>query len=483
MEEEHSLMTRHLIIGGGPAAINAIETIREFDGGASAITLVSDEPAYSRMVLPYYLADRIPKQHVFTGDDAYFARLKVARVFGQRVVRIDPQVKQVVLQDGQALPFDDLLIATGSSAVVPPIPGADLPGVLPMWTLAHAEAALQAAAGLARPEVVFVGAGFIGFTVLNGMHKRGWKLHVVEMADHVLPRMLDRDSASLVENWLRRQDVALHTATTVHGIEAAANNRKRVTLANGTALDADLVVVATGIRPNLDLVQGSGIRTDQAILVNDRMQTNLPFVYAAGDIAQGPDLLGDKPAVHAIQPTAVDHGRVAGANMAGHDARYPGSLLMNILDVCGLQCASFGRWGEQAEAFTIRNPDRPVYRRLLWSGDQVTGAIFVAPANELGMLNDVGMVKGLIQTRTPLGEWKAYLRDNPFDVRRPYIACRVAQKLVGTTLLGRPSKARQYRFGGAEPVPQVTRPQAHEAFVDTKNETEARVRDGREGRA
>ena len=460
-------MTEHLIIGGGPAAINAIETIRDFDGGASAITLVSDEPAYARMVLPYYLADRIQRQQVFTGDDAYFDRLQVKRVLGRRVSRIDPQAKRVALEDGSTLPFDDLLIATGSAAVVPPIPGADLPGVRPLWTLGHAEAVLEAAAGLERPEVVFIGAGFIGFTVLNGLHKRGWKLHVVEIADHVLPRMLDADSATLVEDWLRKKGVVLHLGTTVRGI-AEAGGRKRVSLANGGAIDADVVIVATGIRPNIDLVRDSGIATDQAILVNDRMQTNFPFIYAAGDVAQGPDLLGEASVVHAIQPTAVDHGRIAGANMAGQDVRYPGSLLMNILDACGLQCASFGRWGEQTEAMTIRNPDRPVYRRLLWTGDQITGAVFVGQAAELGMLNDVGMVKGMIQTRTGLGDWKEYLRQNPFDVRRPYIAARVGQKLVATTLLGRPSKPRRYRFQGAEPAPQVTQPQAHQVFVETK---------------
>src|SRR5207244_12530237 len=104
---------------------------------------------------------------------------------------------------------------------------------------------------------------------------------------------------------------------------------------------------------------------------NVRIESHFPFVYAAGDVAQGPDLFGDKPAVHAIQPTAVDHGRIAGANMAGHDVRYPGSLLMNILDACGLQCASFGRWGEAAaETMTIANPDGSIYRKLLWTGDQ-----------------------------------------------------------------------------------------------------------------
>src|SRR5262249_33234579 len=152
---------------------------------------------------------------------------------------------------------------------------------------------------------------------------------------------------------------------------AETNGRKQLTLADGSSVTADLVIVATGIRPNLDFIAGSGVQVDEGIVVNERMQTNFAFIYAAGDVAQGPDLLGDKPAVHAIQPPAVDHGRIAGANMAGRETRYAGSLLMNVLDACGLQCASFGRWGEAAaEAMTIHNPDRPVYRKLLWTGDQ-----------------------------------------------------------------------------------------------------------------
>src|SRR5262249_50035714 len=160
-----------------------------------------------------------------------------------------------------------------------------------------------------------------------------------------LPRMLDTTSAQLVESWLQSKGIALHLGTTVQSI-VEIDNRKRVVLANGQQLEADLVIVATGIRPNMELVDGSGIAVDQGILVNDRRQPTFPFIYAAGDVAQGPDLLGDKPVVHAIQPTAVDHGRIAGANMAGQTVHYPGSLLMNILDACGLQGVSFGRWNE-----------------------------------------------------------------------------------------------------------------------------------------
>ncbi len=462
-------MTHHLILGGGPAAINAIETIRDFDGGASKVTLVSDEPAYSRMVLPYYLANQIPLKQVFTADAAYYDRLKVDRLIGRRATRVDPQAKQVTLADGTTLGFDDLLIATGASATLPPIPGTDLPGVQPMWTLAHTNAVLQAAGNKARPEVVLIGAGFIGFIVLNAMYKRGWKLHVVELADQVLPRMLDRDSARLVEAWLGGRGVLLHLGATAQSITDEGGGVKKVTFRNGKAVFADLVVIATGIKANLDFLQGAGIQIDQGVLVNDRMQTNYPFIYAAGDVAQGPDLLGMRPMVHAIQPTAIDHGRVAGANMAGAEVRYPGSLLMNILDACGLQCASFGRWADgAAEAMTMWNSERPVYRKLLWTGDQITGAIFVGQANDVGMLNDVGMVKGIIQTRTALGPWKEFLRENPFDIRRPYVACQVAKKLVAQTLLGRPAKARGYRFQGRQAKPQITEPLAHELFVGTK---------------
>jgi NAD(P)H-nitrite reductase large subunit len=460
-------MTHHLIIGGGPAAINAIETIRQFDGGASKLTMICDEPAYSRMVLPYYLANQIPKQQVFTGDDAYFKTLNFERLIGQRVSKVDTAGKQVTLSDGSKRSFDDLLIATGSTPTKPPIAGIDLPGVFPLWNLAQTDAVLQATSGIAKPEVVLIGAGFIGFIVLNAMYKRGWKLHVVEMADQVLPRMLDRASAKLVESWLQTKGVALHLGTTVEAI-TEAGKRKRVTLSSGKSVDADIVIVATGIKPNLDLVAGSGIGVDQGIIVDDRMQTNVPYIYAAGDVAQGPDLLGGKPAIHAIQPTAVDHGRIAGANMAGRDVHYPGSLLMNITDVCGLQCASFGRWSEQAEDMTICNSTRPLYRKLLWTGDQITGAVFVGPASDIGMLNDVGMVKGILQTRTPLGTWKAFLRDNPFDIRRPYIAAKVAQRLAATTLLGQPTKPRHYRFQNIQPTPQVAKPEAHKLFVNTK---------------
>ena len=456
-------MTQHVIIGGGPVATNAIETIREFDGGSSRITLISDEPAHSRMAIPYWLAGNIPREHTYTADDGYFRKLGVDARIGIRAIRIDVAGRQLQLSDGAGLPFDDLLIATGSSPIRLPIPGSDLPGVQPLWSLEHAQRVLETTQGLQRPRVALVGGGFIGFIVLNAMFKRGWDLTVVEREAHLLPRMLDADAAMVVEKWLNGRGVKTFCSSTVTEIREAGAQRQ-LHLQGGKTLDVDLVILAIGIRPNIDLAQAAGIETDDGILVTDRMQTSVPFIFAGGDVAQGPALFSDRREIHAIQPTAVDHGRVAGANMAGQDVRYAGSLLMNVVDVCGLQCSSFGNWSNAgATAMVISNPPDFIYRKLLWSDDRITGAIFTGRPNDMGMLNDIGMVKGLMQTNTPLGPWKEYLAQNPFDIRRAYVASGVAQKLTKTTLLGRPFRGRAFQFGDAQPAAPVGK--AHADYV------------------
>ena len=153
--------------------------------------------------------------------------------------------------------------------------------------------------------------------------------------------------------------------------------------------------------------------------------------------------------------------------MAGQDVAYPGSLSMNVLDVCGLQCVSYGNWhDENAEPLEISSSATNVYRNLLWSGDQITGAMFVGQANNVGMLTDVGMVKGIMQTQTSLGPWKDFLVKNPFDIRRAYIGSKVAAKLAATTLLGRPAVSRGFHFDNQQPSVKPT-PQ-HAAYVGTK---------------
>ncbi|MBI4736426.1 MAG: NAD(P)/FAD-dependent oxidoreductase [candidate division NC10 bacterium] len=431
------MATRHLIVGGGTAGLNAIRTIRAHDRGESEIVLVSAERPYSRMVLPYYLGRSIAEAHVFTATPAHLAQLQVQAHLGRRAATLDPAANRLTLDDGTVLPYDNCLIATGSSAVRAPVPGADSPGVHSFWTLPQARGVV----GEIREgsHVVLVGAGFIAFTLLNALLARKAHLTIVEIAPQLLPRMIDRTGAEMVEKWLRRDGVAIRTGATLTAIEDA-QGQKRLRFRQGEDLLADAVLMATGIRANLEWLQGSGIWVNRGIVVDDHLRSSVGNVYAAGDVAEGLDLVTGQPAVHAIEPTAMEHGRVVGANMAGRNIAYRGSLLMNIVEVCHLDIASFGAWDDPAaEAVAATRPERWAYRKLLWRGDRLVGAMILGMSSDIWTTNDVGMLKGLVQAGSDLGPWKEHLRRHPFDIKPAFIAAGTTARLLPQTILGRPS--------------------------------------------
>jgi len=428
---------RHVIVGGGTAGLNAILSIREHDRGTSAITLVSAERPYSRMVLPYYLGRSIAESHVFTLTPARLAQLQVQAYIGQRAADLDATANRLTLDDDTILEYDDLLVATGSSAVKAPVAGADMPGVHSFWTLPQARSVVaQIREG---SHVVMVGAGFIAFTILNAILALKARLTVVEIAPQILPRMIDRTGAELVTRWLTRHGVTIRTGASLTAIEDATG-RKYLRFREGEDLVADVVIMATGIRTNLEWLSGSAVRVNRGILVDDHLRSSVPNIYAAGDVAEGRDLVSGQPAVHAIEPTAMEHGRVAGANMAGRDVAYRGSLLMNIVEVCHLDIASFGAWDDPAaEAFAATRPERWAYRKLLWRNDRLVGGMILGMANDIWTTNDVGMLKGLVQSGGRLGAWKEHLRRNPFDIKPAFIASGTTARLLPETTLGRPS--------------------------------------------
>jgi NAD(P)H-nitrite reductase large subunit len=430
---------RHLIIGGGTAGINAIRTIREEESEKSEITLVSAEKPYSRMVLPYYLDRSIAESHVYTATAKVLADWGVKTHLGRRATALDAPAKACTLDDGTKVEYDDCLIATGSSPVKAPVPGADGRAVHSFWTLDQARAVI----GEITPgsHVVMVGAGFIAFTILNSILSLGAKLTIVEVAPRILPRMVDDTGAGLVETWLKKHGVAIRTGVKLAKI-ADVKGRTQLKFASGADVIGDVVIMATGIRTNLDWLKSSGVMINRGVVVDEHLRSSVPTVYAAGDIAEGRDLVTGEPAVHAIEPTAQEHGRVAGANMAGKDVRYRGSLIINIVEVCHLDVASFGAWDDaKAEVATGLQADRPAYRKLLWRGDRLTGAIILGPSTDIWAGNDVGMLKGLIQSGVSLARWKAHLKKHPFDVKPAFIASKATSTLLPETILGRPSKA------------------------------------------
>lgn len=430
--------TRHVIVGGGTAGTNAITTIRQYDRGASEIILVAGEPPYSRMVLPYYLKGSISESHVYTANASRLRDLDVQSYIGRRAVGLDTQANTLTLDDDTELPYDDVLIATGSSPVRPPVAGADGGRIHSFWTMEQAQGVIRDITPGCH--VVMVGAGFIAFTILNAILARGARLTVVEIAPQILPRMIDQDGAALVETWLRDHGVAIHTNAELTAIEDAAG-QKRLRVRDMADLLADVVIMATGIRTNLDWLDGSGIEINRGILVDEHLRSNVTNVYAAGDVAEGRDLVTGEPALHAIEPTAMEHGRIVGANMAGQPLVYRGSLLMNIVEVQGLEIASFGAWDDShAEVLHALEPERSAYRKLLLRDGRITGAMILGRAQDVWTTNDIGMLKGLVQAGVRLEPaWQEYIRHNLFEIKRAYIASGTTARLLPQTVLGGPS--------------------------------------------
>jgi len=409
---------QHLIIGAGPAGVVAAETLRKADPDAD-IAIIGDEPEppYSRMAIPYYLINNVDESGTYLRDPKqHFGDLNI-EVVQQRVDKIDTRGKSVVLGDGSSRAYDKLLLATGSHPISPPIPGLDLPQVHSCWTLADARNIIKLAQS--GSNVVLIGAGFIGCIILEALVKRGVNLAVVEMGNRMVPRMLDDKAGGLLETWCKNKDIDVHTSCSVDGIGDTGGGQVEVSLSDGSKLDAALVITATGVKANTDLVDDSDINVDQGILVNRRMQTSNPDVYAAGDVAQGVDFSTGNFEVQAIQPTATDHGRIAALNMAGHGDEHHGTLNMNVLDTVGLVSCSFGLWmgvdgGDSAELY---NPDEYQYINLQFDGDQLVGA------SSVGKTQHVGVLRGLIESRIHLGDWKQRLMQDPTAIMEAYVAC------------------------------------------------------------
>ncbi len=406
----------YVIVGAGPAAVAAAETIRQNDAKGS-ITILSGEnqAPYSRMAIPYVLTGKIDNAGTHLRKTAgHFDDLSITVQNGM-VESVDTAAKSLKLADGSRIEYGKLLVATGASPVNPPIDGLDLPGVHHCWTLDDAD-------GIARlagkgSDIVLMGAGFIGCIILEALAARGANLTVVEAEDRMVPRMMDETAGNMVKDWCQNKGMTVLTSTRVNGL-SQNGDKLAVALDSGDTQDADLVVVATGVRANIDFVEGSGIEVDEGIKIDQFMQTSVEDVYAAGDCAQGLDFSTNDWSVHAIQPTATEHGRIAALNMVGKRAEYKGSLNMNVLDTAGLISSSFGEWQgvEGGETAQVLDANNFRYTQLAFDGDVLVGAL------TLGRTDNIGVLRGLIQSRTKLGVWKDRLMKNPNRIMEAYIA-------------------------------------------------------------
>lgn len=410
---------RHIIIGAGPCGVVAAETLRKSNPTAE-ITLIGDEPMppYSRMAIPYLLIENIGEEGTYLRSTEHYEKQNI-NYLNHRVASVDSDEKMLSLDDGSTLAYDKLLIASGSHPVSPPIEGIDLPSVHSCWTLDDA----RQIAALAKEgsNVVLMGAGFIGCIILEALVKRGVNLSVIEMEGRMVPRMLDEKAGGLLEKWCIEKGINILTSTKIVSIKENGTTMV-VKTDTGKSIDADLVISATGVRSNTAFLEGSGIEIDHGIVVNNKLETNISNIYAAGDVAQGKDFSTGEYTVQAIQPTATDHGRIAALNMAGQSVTFNGSLNMNVLDTLGLISHSFGLWMgvDGGDSVEIYSPDDYKYMNLRFGVSDDEDVL--VGASTLGVTQHIGVIRGLIESKIHLKEWKERLLQDPTRIMEAYLS-------------------------------------------------------------
>jgi NAD(P)H-nitrite reductase large subunit len=333
---------RYVLIGTGVASLAAAQSIRQQDPQGE-IRLVGDEAAgyYSRPGLAYYLNGEIPESLLFPMSKADWESLGVQRLQA-RVTCIDPQNRLVQLHDQSTLPYDRLLIATGARAVQLSLPGANLPGVVKLDNLEDAHRILQ----LARrgKTAVVVGGGITALEIAEALLARGVKTHYFLRGERYWSGVLDETESRLIEQRLAAHGLQIHFNTEI-GEVLGRDSLSAVRTKDGRVVQCNLLAVAVGIKPRIELAQVSGLRADRGILVDEMMQTSAPGIYAAGDVAEVYDPILKKTILNSLWGPARRQGAIAGSNMAGSNTIIQKSTPFNVTRLADIPATIIGSLG------------------------------------------------------------------------------------------------------------------------------------------
>jgi phenylglyoxylate dehydrogenase epsilon subunit len=396
---------KHLIIGCGSAGMSALKQIKTFNASHD-VTLVTMEtcPPYSPMSLPYVLSGRRKIEDIYTADAKYFEALGVQRVVGTRVEGVDTQDQRVIYANGEREAYDTLLIATGSEpALQPVLQEAKIAGFhvladcLPLLSLKGSKT------------VTLLGAGFVGMEVAVALRERGHRVTVIAPRERILRPYFDPEMDSSIGELFGRHGIPVLTGWGEVVQAGRDDGAYRLKFEGGKEVASDEVIAATGVTPRVGFLGGSGIKCNKGIVVDSRMRTSAPNVFAAGDVAESPSLLTGKCDLSLILPSAVEQGKVAGMNMAGHDALYKGWLSVNAFNFFGRMAVSLGDFvgSEGAQVSVKRASDGGSYTKLVFMDDRLVGANF------FNVKVDAGVIRYLIKNRVAVGQHRNLLLEKP----------------------------------------------------------------------
>ena len=378
----------YVIIGNSAAAIGCIAGIREIDSSGK-ITVISDEPhhTYSRPLISYWLEGRVSDEKIYYREPDFYEKNGVETILGKKAVKIDTAKKAVVLEDGNSVPYDKLLAATGSKPFVPPMNGLDKVKYHTFMSYDSVKAIRSELKDGMR--VLIIGAGLIGLKAAEALYAHNTEITVVDMAERVLPAVLDERGAAKMKKHLEAKGVKIILGTS--GDEFSENS---VRLKNGETVDFDMLIIAVGVRPNTELVADAGGTVERGIITDDTQLTSLDDVYAAGDCTVSHDISSDSDKILALLPNAYLQGEVAGKNMAGQAAKYENAIPMNAGGILGLHMISAGSYDGEEYVEETEN----TYKKLVIRDNKLVGYIL------MGDVRRAGIYTGIIRERLDLSE-------------------------------------------------------------------------------
>lgn len=392
-------MKHLLIIGNSAAGISCAENVRKKDKEIK-ITILSKEdyPAYNRCLISYYLAGIVKEDALTYRAKNFYKDNAIELLLNKKAARIDTKKNQVVLEDKTRLEYDILLLANGASPKFPEIKGIRKKGVFGFRTISDAKEMLDAA--LISPTACILGGGLIGLKAAYGLKKRNLDVKVIVKSPQVLSQILDKESSEMFKKRLTESGIEIITGADIQEV-IGNGDCKAVKLDAGKVIATSLVVVGKGVTPNTDLIEESGIKFDEGIQVDEYMKTNIPTIYAAGDIAQAYDPILEKTAVNALWPNAIKQGIAAAANVTGENKKYAGSVGMNSVEFFGLPVISFGLTHPPKDGYeeiVYRDTTKDIYKKIVLKNNVIKGAIFVSKIENIGILLKLAKLKVDVST-------------------------------------------------------------------------------------
>ncbi len=399
----------YVVVGNSAAAINACDALRSVDReGRLAVFGEEKRRCYSRPLISYLVMGDIDEKGMYYRPADYYRRMKIDFHPGRRVEAVDPERHLLETSDGERYRWRKLLLATGFRPYIPPIEGLAEARYLTFVSWDDARTMLRLTARPLRSLVM--GAGLIGMKAAEALHSRGCRVTVVEKMDRILPLALDGEASEMVAARCREAGIEVMTGRSVSRVVARGGYRGTAVLDDGAELDFDLLVVAVGVRPRVELAEGAGLRCEGGIPVDEHQRTSLPEVFAAGDAAAAFDLVRGQPAVNALWPVAALQGKYAGLNMAGREVPYPGGNPMNAVEFFGLPVLSAGMVNPPDDSYEVivRRGEDGDYRKAVLQGDVLVGMLVA------GRIERAGILTSLIQERANVRRIRNFLLEEGF---------------------------------------------------------------------